>query len=191
VGAVMDHYSRAILGYNVFRSEPSAQETCRWLDEVIAANGCAPKYTITDQGLQFRGQFRDWCEQHGVRPRFGAVGKHCSIAILERFWSTMKSECCRRLPIVPLRFEDFEHEIGCFMRWYDQHRSHQGLHGATPNEVLNALARARDTPRFEVRARLPVRGEERNDKQGVVLELDVEFFEGKRHLPIVRLKTAA
>jgi transposase InsO family protein len=191
VAAVMDHYSRAILSYRIFRSEPSAEQLCAWLDEVVAANGRAPKYTVTDQGPQFREQFRDWCDRHAVRPRFGAVGNHGSIAILERFWSTMKSECCRRLPIVPLRLEEFETELSSFMRWYNQHRSHQGLRGATPNEVLNGNPRACDAPRFEVRARFPVQADELRDNRGVVVDLDIACFDGKRHLPIVRLKLAA
>ena len=38
----------------------------------------------------------------GVKPQFGAVGKHGSIAVVEHFIRTLKDECTRRV-VVPLR----------------------------------------------------------------------------------------
>jgi hypothetical protein len=29
--------------------------------------------------------FKDWCDGQGITPRFGAVGQHGSIALIERF----------------------------------------------------------------------------------------------------------
>jgi transposase InsO family protein len=46
--------------------------------------------------------FRGWCKRRGIWLRYGAVGKHGSIAIVERFIRSMKQECTRRL-VVPLR----------------------------------------------------------------------------------------
>jgi len=57
-----------------------------------------PRYLICDKEKQFwcKG-FKDWCERKGIRPRFGAVGQHGSIAVVERFIQTVKMEYTRRL----------------------------------------------------------------------------------------------
>jgi transposase InsO family protein len=61
-----------------------------------ARDGGPPKYTVSDQGSQFQSEYRRWCARHGVKPRFGAVGRYGSIAVIERFVRTLKSEGLRR-----------------------------------------------------------------------------------------------
>jgi hypothetical protein len=53
-----------------------------------------------------------WCKRKGIRPRFGAVGKYGSIAVVERFIRTLKDECTRRI-VVPLRRCDMRRELTC------------------------------------------------------------------------------
>jgi transposase InsO family protein len=48
-----------------------------------------PKYTVSDQGSEFGEEYREWCEDHEVRARFGAVGRHGSIAVEERFYAKL------------------------------------------------------------------------------------------------------
>ena len=108
---------------------------CVALDRIVTNTGRAPKYTVTDQGTQFRDAFRAWCDKHGVKPRFGAVGKHGSIAVTERFILSMKTEALRRI-LVPLRITDMRVETARYMVWYNEYRPHSSLHGATPAEVL-------------------------------------------------------
>ena len=49
---------------------------------------------ICDNGKQFWcDAFKAWCDGHGITPRFGAVGRHGSIALVERFILTLKNEC--------------------------------------------------------------------------------------------------
>ena len=40
---------------------------------------------------------RQWCRRRGIRPRFGAVGKHGGIAIADRFVRSLKTERTRRM----------------------------------------------------------------------------------------------
>jgi hypothetical protein len=57
------------------------------LDEAARRAGRAPKYTVSDQGSEFGEDYLewcDWCDDHDVRARFGAVGRHGSIAVEER-----------------------------------------------------------------------------------------------------------
>ena len=58
--------------------------------------------------------FRRWCRRHGIRPRFGAVGQHGSIAVVERLILTLKESCTRLLTLVPLRREHFRRELSLF-----------------------------------------------------------------------------
>ena len=53
VGAVIDQYTRAVLAQALFRHEPDALEVCAMLDRAVRAAGRAPKYVISDRGVQF------------------------------------------------------------------------------------------------------------------------------------------
>ena len=88
------------MGVAVFESLPSSQEVRAFLGRAAHSAGKAPTHLITDHGTQFTDDgFRKWCDRRGIRQRFGAIGKYGSIAVVERFIRTMKSECTRRLLI--------------------------------------------------------------------------------------------
>ena len=153
---------------------------------------------VSRRGPQFNCHgFRRWCRRHGIRPRFGAVGQHGSIAVVERLILTLKTSCPRLLTLVPLRREHFRRELSLFCGWYNEARPHTTLGGRTPDEVYQRCFPAVRRPRFEPRARWPrgspaarpwalVRG-----KPGTQLELHVEFPAGRKHLPIVTLRRVA
>jgi transposase InsO family protein len=192
---VMDHFSRKVVGFEVFTKQPSEDEVCLLLDATVAKVGRAPKYTVTDQGVQFGQAFRDWCARHGVKPRFGAIGKTGSIAVLERFNLTLKTEGTSRI-LVPYDIVAMRAEVARFIRWYAEFRTHQGLRGATPSEVYQGRLSACRGPRFEPRARYPARKGKKAAMPlragcGDKLELVVSYFERARHLPVVELKAAA
>ncbi len=63
------------------------------------------------------------------------MGKTGSIAIIERFFLSMKNECFRRI-VLPLSISLIERELDRYLVWYHEHRPHRSLGGATPNEVL-------------------------------------------------------
>jgi transposase InsO family protein len=55
------------------------------------------RHADSDKGKQFCCQgFKDWCQRKRLRPRFGAIGQHGSIAVVERFIQTVKIECTRK-----------------------------------------------------------------------------------------------
>jgi transposase InsO family protein len=198
LSVVVDHFSRRVLAVGVYLSEPTGEETALLLERARKRAGRAPKYTVTDHGVQFQYVYRTWCERWRVTPRFGAIGKYGSIALVERFWRTMKAEAFgpgRRL--VPLSRATMVSLSEHFARWYNESRPHQGLTGRTPNEVFFAIAPANSRPRLEPRARYPahascaapragVRG-----KSGVKLELVVNHPDGAPHLPVIEIRTAA
>ena len=198
VAVVVDHYSRKALGFAVFKKQPSSGQVRQFLGRVIAQVGAAPKYLVTDSGIQFScSDFQTWCKRHGIRHRKGAVGRTGSIAVVERFIRTMKDGCTRVLAIVPTAQRCIRRELDLFFDWYNQLRPHMTLRGATPDEIYFKRRLASRAPRFEPRAAWPrgspcaapstlVKG-----RPGVILRMDVDFVAGRRHLPRVTLSRAA
>lgn len=189
IAVVLDHFSRAVVAFDVFRKEPTARQICRLLDRAVRAAGTAPKHMVTDRGSQFAGEYRDWCTANDVKPRWGAIGKHGSIAVIERFFRTLKDEHLRRI-VVPFARRRLVRGLVAYVRWYNHHRPHQTLGGRTPSERLEGRDAELRTPRFEPRRRFPVDDDdevERCDEMNLV----VRHVGGQRHLPLFDLRKAA
>ena len=197
VAIVLDHFSRRVLGVEVFSKRPDSQSIATFLNLIIGRARAKPRHLISDQGRQFISTtFRQWCLHHGIRQRFGAVGMHGSIAVIERFMLTLKNECTRLIQ-VSLGRDEMHAELMRFLTWYDHHRPHSSLEGRTPDEVYFNQPPASQQPRLEPRPRWP-RGRpcampqvDVKGKSGTRVVLDVKFLEGRRHLPVVSLKAAA
>jgi len=108
---------------------------------------------VSDRGVQFTGQSsREALAQLGIRQRFGAIGKTGSIALIARFWRTVKDG-------VGLRF--WCPLLSGFWTPVSR-RPHQGLGGGAPAEVYFGISRT-GTQRPEggltrsTNGRLPIR----------------------------------
>jgi putative transposase len=176
VALVVDHYSRRVMGFAVFKKEPKSADIRTFLGRVIKRYG-APKYLISDQGRQFDcSAYRDWCRRHGIDPRYAAAGSIRATAVIERFFLSLKTEWLQRI-LVPLGRDDMRREISLYLDWHAEHRPHQGLAGRTPREVYDGrpvVEKARPKAKEVTRS-----------------ELIVRFQEGRRQLPIVELRQAA
>jgi transposase InsO family protein len=180
-----------------FKAPPTSEAVQNLLDRAIDKAGSAPKYLISDKGSQFWcPEFKDWCDRKGIMPRFGAVGKKGSIAVIERFIRSLKRECTSEI-LVPLSEQAVLRELALFADWYNEHRPHSGLDGMTPAEVYLGVESACQLPRFEPRERWP-RGAPSAAPQvsvagepGEIVWLEVSYQAGRRHLPIVSLRRAA
>ena len=170
-----------------FEKEPTAEEVCALLDAAVSKAGKTPRHIVSDQGAQFRGKYLAWCARNGVLPRYGAIGQHGSIAIIERFWLSLKDECFRRI-LVPFAKPAFDAELLAYLHWYDTARPHQSLRGATPAEILAGCSRASTDRRIETRERfpLPKTGPPIRRLEGE-LKLVVSYQGGREHLPVVEL----
>ena len=198
VGVIIDHYSRRIMGVAVYKSQPTSEAIRAFLGRTIAKSKKTPRHIVCDRGKQFDCDgFRKWCRKKGIkRPRYGAIGRSGSIAVVERVILTTKT-IISRLLLVPYRREAFMRELTAAAEWYNEHRAHSGLRGQTPNEHYHGRFPANRRPRFEPRSRWPrgspcsrpwalVRG-----SPGAKLTLEVSFQASRKHLPIVTLKRAA
>ena len=98
VGVAIDHFSRRAMGVATFKQQPTSLAVRSFLGRTMAKAKQKPRYIVCDRGPQFDCQdFRDWCQRKGIKkPRYGAVGKKGSIAVVERFILTLKNHS--RLP---------------------------------------------------------------------------------------------
>ena len=79
------------MGFAVFKSKPSSENVTAAFDHILIEKGTSPKHLIVDQGRQFKCEhFEQWCKATNILPRFGAVGRHGSIAVVERFHRTIR-----------------------------------------------------------------------------------------------------
>ncbi len=197
IAVAIDHYSRRVVGFDSYRQQPTSNAVRAFVQRSIRVAGAAPVHLITDQGTQFQCHgFRRWCHRRRIVQRFGALGKHGSIAVIERFIRTMKEECTRRI-LVPYDDATLRREISLYVSWYNAHRPHSILAARTPNEVYYGRSPACDAPRSEPRRRwprsspcaapqAPIRG-----RRAARLNLRVSYVSGRTHLPFVHLDRAA
>jgi putative transposase len=181
LAAVVDAFSRTPLGWKVFDSEPSTAEISVLVDVAATRNG-SPKHFVSDRGTQFTAEeFRSLIRNLGIRHRFGALGKHGSIALIERFWRTLKA--ISRVKIwKPLIRRDLEHRVSLAFAYYAYHRPHQRLDGATPFEIYSGTAPA------HCAAIHPPRGRRRE-----IIPFQppaIAFLDADRMLPILVSKAA-
>jgi putative transposase len=194
---VIDHFSRRSMGFAVFECRPTSEEVTAALDRIMAAGHVCPKHLIVDQGPEFNCQhFKDvWCEAKNTQYRLGAVNRHGSLAVVERFHRAMKE--LLRLIVIPEDKSRFEHEVASILDWYNEARPHMTLSGRTPNEVYFSRTAANEQPRIEPRRNWP-RGSPCAKPQanidgalGDPVIFEIDCLEGRRHLPIIRERHAA
>ena len=98
---------------------------------------------------------------------------------------------------VPEDQVQFGREIGFIIDWYNEHRPHETLGGKTPDEVFFSRPAANEQPRIEPRRRWPRGSPCAKPQVGIMgspgdpIVLEIDCLEGRRHLPIVRVRQAA
>jgi putative transposase len=154
----IDHFSRKVVAA-VPLEGPNAGWVCDALEEAFRAFG-PPRHLISDhEGVFTGGAFGELLKRWHVKPRWGAVGKHGSIAVTERVIKTLKYEWLFRVPLIK-GFDHLSSLCASFSIWYNDWRPHMTLGGATPNEWY-----ARDLPK-----RVP------RDAKVVPLKIDRRVF---------------
>ena len=197
MAVVVDHYSRRVMGFAVFKKQPTSIAIRQFIGRCIANAGNTPKYLVCDKGVQFWNEgFKRWCRRKTIKPRYGAIGKHGSIAVIERFIRSLKYEYLNRL-LLPLRRDTMRREIACYADWYNEHRPHQALNGATPLEMYEGVTAANHKPRYEPRRQWPSDAPcaapyaPPKPEQGQHLTLIIRFADRHKKLPIIELHEAA
>lgn len=174
---VLDVYSRFPLAFRVYSSQPTSEEVAALVQEAADKHG-KPKHFITDQGPEFKKgtAFRKKLDQLGVKHRAGAIGQSGSIAIIERFWRTVKDMVDARF-LPPLSPSHLEKKVTVALDYYARLRPHQGLHAATPAEMYFQQVPAAS------RAIRPPRAHSREPAAAVDPPFVVAFADDQRRLP--------
>ena len=113
---------------------PNAGWISNALESAIEKYG-PPKHIISDQGSVFIGDvFAELMTTYEILHRFGAIGKHGSIAVTERVNKTLKYEWLKR--VAHIKGIDHLAEL-CneFEVWYNRWRPHMTLEGLRPDDV--------------------------------------------------------
>jgi len=129
----IDHYSRAVTAVAPLEG-PNAGWVVEVLESAFLRHG-PPKHLISDQEGIFTGEaFAKLVQDWNIKHRFGAVGKHGSIAVTERLIWTLKHEWLARVVLIR-GLDHLGQLLVDFDEYYNEHRCHQRLDGATPATV--------------------------------------------------------
>ena len=130
---VIDHFSRKVMAA-VPLEGPNAGWINNALESAIEKYG-PPKHIISDQGGVFIGNvFAELMDTYEILHRFGAIGKHGSIAVTERVNKTLKYEWLKRIALI----KGIDHLADLckeFELWYNSWRPHMTLDGLRPDDV--------------------------------------------------------
>ena len=130
---VIDHFSRAVMGA-VPLEGPNAGWAVDALEVAFARHGAA-KHIISDQDKVFTSDaFSDLLTRWNMKQRFGAVGKHGSIAVTERVILTLKQEWLSRIPVIR-GLDHLSQLLRDFATYYNYYRGHTHLGGAVPATI--------------------------------------------------------
>jgi putative transposase len=130
---VFDAFSRLPLRLALSYFEPSAQAVLDLLTSAIRQHG-KPSHFVSDRGSQFIADlFRERLRLEGIRQRFGALYQHGSIALVERFFKTLKADLGARRP---WNLADLERRLVPLLVRYAYCRPHSALAGRPPAEVF-------------------------------------------------------
>ena len=134
----IDHFSRKVVAVCPLEG-PNAGWVVEVLETAFVRHG-APKHIISDQegvfvSEVFSALLGDW----NIKQRFGAVGRHGSIAVTERLIWTLKREWLARVVLIQ-GLDHLGQFLADFELYYNQHRRHRRLNGATPSMLYQGQA---------------------------------------------------
>ena len=126
----IDHFSRRTVACCALDG-PNAGWVVDAVEQAFDRHG-SPKHLITHQGEVFASEaFAELLSRREVKQRFGAVGKHGSIAVTERAIRTLKDEWLRRVPVLR-GLDHLRQLLQDFAVYYNDYRGHSRLGGAVP-----------------------------------------------------------
>ena len=130
---VIDHFSRKVMAA-VPLEGPNAGWINNALESAIEKYGL-PKHIISDQAQVFIGEvFAKLLDTYEILHRFGAIGKHGSIAVTERVNKTLKYEWLKRAIFIK-GIDHLTELCNEFEVWYNSWRPHMTLDGLRPDDV--------------------------------------------------------
>jgi transposase InsO family protein len=174
IGAVLDGYSRKLLGLKLFLSYPTTKDMTHWVKNVISSHG-APRFLVTDRGGQFKKRFRIVLMRWGIQQVQGRKRSCCFNGKVERFFRTLKA--WQRVALLFCSASRLQMRLDRFRRYYNSERPSLAIAGNTPESAWCRKRRI-DCRRFF--AADPIQPAFRIQRVG---------FEGDSTLPVARITT--
>ena len=154
VAAVLDGFSRKIMGLKVYARTPCARNMAALIRSAAARHG-RPKFLITDNGSQFRGRFSKALRKCKIRHVCTRVRAPFLDGKIERFFRTFK--LWQRLTLMAATADGIQRRLDVFASWYNTARPHSALGALTPEEAYRGKAlpkpiayRTRDGPKIDI-----------------------------------------
>ncbi len=151
IAGTLDDHSRYLVGLRAATGDADGELVWSVITAGIAECG-VPSMSLSDNGIVYTGRFHAHesafeinLRALGVRTINSAPFHPQTCGKIERFWQTLKKWLNAREPAAsPAELNDLLVE---FRRFYNHHRPHRALKGATPNEAFHATAAARPIDR--------------------------------------------
>jgi transposase InsO family protein len=118
----IDDYSRYLLLAEQLSHCPSTAEITATLESL----GRKPKSLLSDNGGQFKEQWKFWCKRSGIEPLFAHPYYPQDKGKVERAIRNIAEEFVKLLRTFP---EWLDGQIGDYREWYNESRFHRGIKG--------------------------------------------------------------
>ena len=136
VMAVMDQFTRRVVGFAVCRRSPDGPAVCRMLCHIILGSA-PPTYLSSDHDPLFACQrWRANLRILGVQEVKTVPFVPLSHPFVERLIGTVRREYLDQVPFWNAR--DLERKLDSFKDYYNRERAHQGLEGQVPDPKANS-----------------------------------------------------
>jgi len=143
---LIDDHSRLLLAADCFTTVKAA-DVVQTFDAATESHGF-PAAFLSDNGAVFSGKSRKGkVALESELERLGIVCKHSTpyhpqtCGKVERFHQTLKRFLAKQAPAASLAI--LQLQLDTFRAYYNQHRPHRALHGATPLHVFSTRLKAR------------------------------------------------
>lgn len=135
--AIIDHYSRYIVGWDVFNNL-NGDNVLMVLGKAIKEHG-KPEIINSDQGSQFTcARWTEYVENAGIKISMDGKGRATDNIYIERFWRTLKQDYVYLNPV------ETGTELYCglrkFIDYYNHRKPHQGIGRIIPGQLYGKAA---------------------------------------------------
>jgi transposase InsO family protein len=151
IAGSLDDHSRYTVGLRACAGD--ADTALVWAVILAGIDECGiPSMSLSDNGIVYTGRFHAHesafetnLRALGVRTINSAPFHPQTCGKIERYWQTLKKWLAARDPATTI--DDLNTQLEQFRSFYNHHRPHRALRGATPAEAFHATAKARPADR--------------------------------------------
>jgi transposase InsO family protein len=151
IAGTLDDHSRYLAGLQADLGQGTAELVWSVMLAAIAECGI-PAMSLTDNGMVYTGRlhaFESAFEANlralGTRTINSTPSHPQTCGKIERFWQTLKKKL--RARPAPATVDELNDLLAEFREFYNHHRPHRALRGATPAEAFTATEKARPAER--------------------------------------------